>query len=139
MSKFNIGDEVLVIGDGWKKGKTGYVDMIVDQTPTGNKLEDGSDEISPIAYQVYFPEVNRKVYVTEGEMVKNERVSISTEEAIVVNSNQIDKATAAQIGERLNRLVIHVPGGKKGINIVNKKDLQAAIDATTPVDPAPKK
>lgn len=133
MAKFAIGDRVLIIGEGWKRGRTGYVDAIVDEIETNDLDDKGERVISPAAYHVFFPEVNRKVYVTENELTLDTRIQVDAEEVIVIDSDQIkDAATAGRIGERMNRLVIHVPGGMKGINKVNRADLKTALDATDP-------
>lgn len=133
MAQFAIGDRVIIVGEGWKRGRTGYVDAIVDAFETNDLNEKGEKVISPAAYHVFFPDVNRKVYVTENELTLDTRMQVDAEEVIVIDSDKIkDATTASRIGERMNRLVIHVPGGMKGISKVNRADLKTALDATDP-------
>jgi hypothetical protein len=129
MAKFKGGDKIICIGAGWKQGRTGYIESV----------QEGGDESLPV-YSVYFPDVNRKIYVTESELTLDERIDVAPNEVLIFNADEINADVASEACQRLGKVGLLVRGGKKNIEKMNHADLKTVVDkmnapAVDPVKP----
>jgi len=131
MAKFKGGDKIICIGAGWRSGRSGYVESI--QEAEGD---------SAAVYHVYFPDVNRKSYVTENELTLDDRIDVAPNEVLIFNADEITPEIASEACQRLGKVGLLVRGGKKNIEKMNHADLKTVVDkmSAPAVDPVkPKK
>lgn len=129
MAKFKGGDKIICIGAGWRQGRPGYIEAIAQET----------EGESAAVYHVYFPDINRKSYITENEIILDERVDIAPNEVLILDADHVNPDMASEVAQRLGRFTLLVKGGKKNVDKMDRTSLRTALDTMdkvldTPVD-----